>query len=109
MTEIIINKGFVSHEGQIYGAGEVVSIMDDKEAKHLVANSDGDFAFYRGNVSDSGTQDKEEPVENAADDVSDSDTEDAEAEATGDGLPALDPNAAMQTTKDGKGGKGKKK
>lgn len=96
MTEIIINKGFVSYEGQIYGAGEVVSIMDDKEAKHLVTNSDGDFAFYRGDVSDSNTQDKEEPVENAADD-------------TDDGLPALDPNAAMQTTKGGKGGRGKGK
>ncbi len=108
MTEIIINKGFVSHEGQIYGAGEVVSIMDDKEAKHLVTNSDGDFAFYRGDVSDSDTQDKEEPVENAADDVPDSDTE-TDAEDTDDGLPALDPNAAMQTTKGGKGGRGKGK
>ena len=111
MTKIIINKGFISHEGQIYHAGDVVSIADGEMAKRLVARSGGDFAFYHENVPDLGTEGEEvteNPAENAEDDVPDSDTE-ADAEDTDDGLPALDPNAAMQTTKDGKGGKGKKK
>ncbi len=114
MTKIIINKGFISHEGRIYHTGDVVSIADGKMAKRLVARSGGEFAFYHENVPDSGTEDEDvtkNPAENAEDDVSDSDTK-TDAEDTDDGLPALDPNAAMQTAKgdkDGKGGRGKGK
>ena len=111
MTKIIINKGFISHEGRIYHTGDVVSIADGKMAKRLVARSGGDFAFYHENVPDSGTEDEDvtkNPAENAEDNVSDSDTETG-AEDTDDGLPALDPDAAMQTGKGNKGGGGKKK
>jgi len=109
MAKIIINKGFLSHKGQIYRAGDVVFIADNNDAKRLVARSDGDFAFYQGNVSESDTQNEETPVENTADDVSESDTGEADAELPGDGLPTLDPDAAVQTAKGGKGAKGKKK
>ena len=100
MAEIIINKGFIACEGIIYGAGEVVDIADNDEAKRLVENSGGDFSFHHGdNVPESGTNEAPAEEEEAADaDVPESGTEEEAAEP-GEGLPALDPNAAVQTTK----------
>ena len=108
MAKIIINKGFISLHGQLYGAGSVISVADNNEAKRLVARSSGDFSFYQGNVPESGTDEPADEGIPAENDVLDSGTEDA-GEDSGDGLPALDPDAAMQTGKGNKGDKGKKK
>ena len=108
MAKIIINKGFISLHGQLYGVGSVISITDNNEAKRLVARSGGDFSFYQDNVPESGTDEPAEEEVPAENDVPESDTEDA-GEDSGDGLPALDPDAAMQTGKGNKGGRGTKK
>ena len=45
MAKIIIRKGFVSHGGRLYKAGDVIDVAD---AKRMVARSGGDFDFYHG-------------------------------------------------------------
>ena len=110
--KIIVKRFCLSHNGEIYKAGDVVEIEDLKTAKRLVARSGGDLEIYHG---DGGADVEDEADENAdienedggtSDDVSDSDGEDDAG-----GIPAVDPAAAVQTDGDpAKGeGRGKKK
>lgn len=110
--KIIVKRFCLSHNGEIYKAGDVVEIEDPKTAKRLVARSGGDLEIYRGDeladVEDVSGEDAN--VENedggTSDDVSDSDSEDDAG-----GIPAVDPAAAVQTDGEPATGKsrGKKK
>lgn len=94
MMQIIVKRFCLSHNGEIYTAGDVVEIEDTKTAKRLVANSGGTFEIYSGDEID---------------DVEDGDNGDNEDGAGG--IPAVDPATAVQmdnTSPKGKGrGKGK--
>ena len=104
--KIIVKRFCLSHNGGIYTAGDVVEIADPQMAKRLVARSGGDLEIYHGDdladVED--VSDEDANIENedggTSDDVSDSDSEDG-----ADGIPAVDPAAAVQT--DGKPATGK--
>ena len=102
VAKIIIKKGFISHGGRLYKAGEIVDIADANEAKVLVARSGGDFDFDHGEEVSA-----EAPaVGQTGGGVSESDTpaqEMPEADIAGGELPAIDANADVQP------GKGKKK
>ena len=131
--QIIVKRFCLSHNGEIYTAGDVVEIEDSKTAKRLVARSGGTLEIYHGdeieNADDTDNDDTDnddtdnddtdnDDTDNddnndgnvgdggASDDVSDSDSDDGAS-----GIPAFDPAAAVQT--DGKPangkGKGKKK
>ena len=116
--KIIVKRFCLSHNGEIYTAGDVVEIEDSKTAKRLVARSGGTLEVYHGdeieNADDTDNDDTDNDDNNdgnvgdggASDDVSDSDSDDGAS-----GIPAFDPAAAVQT--DGKPangkGKGKKK
>ena len=121
--KIIVKRFCLSHNGEIYTAGDVVEIEDSKTAKRLVARSGGTLEIYHGdeieNADDTDNDDTDnDDTDNddnndgnvgdggASDDVSDSDSDDGAS-----GIPAFDPAAAVQT--DGKPangkGKGKKK
>ena len=110
--KIIVKRFCLSHNGEIYKAGDVVEIEDQKIAKRLVAHSGGDLEIYHGDdladVED--VSDEDADIENedggTSDDVSDSDSEDDAG-----GIPAVDPAAAVQTDGEPKKGKsrGKKK
>lgn len=108
--KIIVKRFCLSHNGEIYKAGDVVEIEDTKTAKRLVAHSGGDLEIYHGDeladVEDA--SDKDADIDNedggTSDDVSDSDSEDD----TG-GIPAVDPAAAVQTESESPKGKGRKK
>ena len=117
--KIIVKRFCLSHNGEIYKAGDVVEIEDLKTAKRLVARSGGDLEIYHGDggadVEDEADENADIENENAdienedggtSDDVSDSDGEDDAG-----GIPAVDPAAAVQTDGDpAKGeGRGKKK
>ena len=116
--QIIVKRFCLSHNGEIYTAGDVVEIEDSKTAKRLVARSGGTLEIYHGdeieNADDTDNDDTDNDDNNdgnvgdggASDDVSDSDSDDGAS-----GIPAFDPAAAVQTdgkTANGKG-KGKKK
>lgn len=106
--QIIVKRFCLSHNGEIYKAGDVVEIEDSQTAKRLVARSGGDLEIYHGDdladVED--VSDEDADIENedggTSDDVSDSDSEDD----TG-GIPAVDPAAAVQTESESPKGKGK--
>lgn len=110
--KIIVKRFCLSHNGEIYKAGDVVEIEDPKTAKRLVARSGGDLEIYSADeIDDVEDGDNEDGDNNAgdggvSDDVSDSDSEDGAG-----GIPAVDPAAAVQmdnTSPKGKGrGKGK--
>ena len=123
--KIIVKRFCLSHNGEIYTAGDVVEIEDSKTAKRLVARSGGTLEIYHGDdladvedVSDEnadienedgGTSDENADIENedggTSDDVSDSDSEDGAG-----GIPTVDPTASVQTDGSEKGeGRGKKK
>ena len=126
--QIIVKRFCLSHNGEIYTAGDVVEIEDSKTAKRLVARSGGTLEIYHGdeieNADDTDNDDTDnddtdnDDTDNddnndgnvgdggASDDVSDSDSDDGAS-----GIPAFDLAAAVQTdgkTANGKG-KGKKK
>ena len=93
MARIIIRKGFISHGGRLYKAGDVVAVADVACAKRMVAQSGGDFDFYHGEeVPAAG----EAPTATAAGEGSGT-----EAGEAGE-LPTIDAAADMQP-------KGKKK
>lgn len=104
--KIIVKRFCLSHNGELYTAGDVVEIEDTKTAKRLVARSGGDLEIYHGDdlagVED--VSDENADIENedggTSDDVSDSDSD----EGAG-GIPAVDPAAAVQM--DGEPAKGK--
>lgn len=107
--KIIVKRFCLSHNGEIYTAGDVVEIEDPKTAKRLVARSGGDLEIYHGDeiedVEDSDNEDGDNGDVDAGDggvsgNVSDSDSEDGAG-----GIPAVDPAAAVQT--DGKPANGK--
>ena len=94
--QIIVKRFCLSHNGEIYKAGDVVEIEDTKTAKRLVANSGGTIEIYHGDEAEDadGTDNDDGDVGDggASDDVSDSDSEDGVG-----GIPAFDPAAAVQT------------
>lgn len=121
--KIIVKRFCLSHNGEIYTAGDVVEIEDTKTAKRLVARSGGALEIYHGdeiedddnadndntdndNTDNDDDDDGDAGDGGASDNVSDSDSDDGTS-----GIPAFDPAAAVQT--DGKPangkGKGKKK
>ena len=113
--KIIVKRFCLSHNGEIYTAGDVVEIEDPKTAKRLVARSGGDLEIYHGDeiedVEDSDNEDGDNGNVDAGDggvsgSVSDSDSEDGAG-----GIPAFDPAAAVQTDNTPPKGKdkGKKK
>ena len=90
MTNIKINKGFISHNGQLYKAGEIVPIADAKYAKRLVAQSGNDFEFYHGEVLPDGGAEANPGTADGSD-ISDLDN--------GGELPAVDADATVKTAK----------
>lgn len=111
--KIIVKQFCLSHNGEIYKAGDVVEIEDPKKAKRLVARSGGDLEIYHGDeiedVEDGDNEDGDNGDVDAGDggvsgNVSDSDSEDD----TG-GIPAVDPAAAVQTDNTSPKGKGRGK
>lgn len=95
--KIIVKRFCLTHNGEIYKAGDVVEIEDPKMAKQLVAKSGGDLEIYSGDeIDDVEDGDNEDGDNNAgdggvSDDVSDSDSEDGAG-----GIPAVDPATAVQ-------------
>ena len=121
--KIIVKRFCLSHNGEIYTAGDVVEIEDPKTAKRLVARSGGDLEIYHGDevedVEDGDNEDGDnEDGDNEDGDngdvdagdggvsgnVSDSDSEDGAG-----GIPAVDPAAAVQTDNTSPKGKGRGK
>ena len=121
--KIIVKRFCLSHNGEIYKAGDVVEIEDPKTAKRLVARSGGDLEIYHGDevedVEDGDNEDGDnEDGDNEDGDngdvdagdggvsgnVSDSDSEDGAG-----GIPAVDPAAAVQTDNTSPKGKGRGK
>ena len=115
--QIIVKRFCLSHNGEIYKAGDVVEIEDLKTAKRLVANSGGDLEIYHGDEiedaddTDNDDTDNDDTDNDASDDDTSSDVSDSDSNDGAGGIPAFDPAAAVQT--DGKPangkGKGKKK
>ena len=110
--QIIVKRFCLSHNGEIYKAGDVVEIEDLKTAKRLVANSGGDLEIYHGDeIEDADDTDNDDTDNDASDDDTSSDVSDSDSNDGAGGIPAFDPAAAVQT--DGKPangkGKGKKK
>lgn len=119
--QIIVKRFCLSHNGEIYTAGDVVEIEDTKTAKRLVARSGGALEIYHGDeIEDDDNADNDnadnDDADNdddddgdagdggASDNVSDSDSDDG-----ADGIPAFDPAAAVQTDNTPPKGKGKGK
>ena len=121
--KIIVKRFCLSHNGEIYKAGDVVEIEDPKTAKRLVARSGGDLEIYHGDeiedVEDGDNEDGDNEDGNNEDgdngdvdagdggvsgNVSDSDSEDDAG-----GIPAVDPAAAVQTDNTSPKGKGRGK
>ncbi|WP_315452205.1 hypothetical protein [uncultured Selenomonas sp.] len=119
--KIIVKRFCLSHNGEIYKAGDVVEIEDPKTAKRLVARSGGTLEIYNsdevedvedsdnGDNEDSDNEDGDNGDDDAgdggvSDDVSDSDSEDGAG-----GIPAVDPAAAVRTDNTSPKGKGRGK
>ena len=116
--QIIVKRFCLSHNGEIYKAGDVVEIEDPKTAKRLVARSGGDLEIYHGDEvedvedgdnEDGDNEDGDNEDVDAGDggvsgNVSDSDSEDGAG-----GIPAVDPAAAVQTDNTSPKGKGRGK
>ena len=106
--QIIVKRFCLSHNGEIYKAGDVVEIEDPKTAKRLVANSGGTLEIYHGDeaedADDTDNDDGDVGDGGASDDVSASDSEDGVG-----GIPAFDPAAAVQTDNTSPKGKGRGK
>ena len=116
--KIIVKRFCLSHNGEIYKAGDVVEMEDPKTAKRLVARSGGDLEIYHGDeiedVEDGDNEDGDNEDGDNGDvdagdggvsgNVSDSDSEDGAG-----GIPAVDPAAAVQTDNTSLKGKGRGK
>lgn len=103
--QIIVKRFCLSHNGEIYTAGDVVEIEDPKTAKRLVARSGGDLEIYHGDeIEDAEDTDNDASDDDASDDVSDSDSEDDAG-----GIPAVDPTASVQTAGESAKRKGRDK
>ena len=109
--KIIVKRFCLSHNGEIYKAGDVVEIEDTKMARQLVARSGGELEIYHGDeIEDDDNADNDDDDDGdagdggASDNVSDSDSDDG-----ADGIPAFDPAAAVQTDNTPPKGKGKGK
>lgn len=118
MAKIVINKGFISHAGRLYKAGEIVEIPDTDYAKRIVAQSDGDFAFYNeqgiytytADESEAPPTDADEQSDESADESANESADESAADAGGmsdsdngaDGmeLPAINAEAAVKAAKD---------
>lgn len=97
MANIKINKGFISHNGRLYKAGEIVPIADAEYARRIVARSGNDFEFYHGEDIPDGSG-IEMP---AAGDGAEMGTADGGADGTSDldnggELPAVDADASVR-------------
>ena len=124
--KIIVKRFCLSHNGEIYKAGDVVEIEDPKTAKRLVARSGGTLEIYNSDevedVEDSDNGDNEdgdnedgdnEDGDNGDDDAGDGgvsdDVSDSDSEDSAGGIPAVDPAAAVQTDNTSPKGKGRGK
>ena len=110
--KIIVKRFCLSHNGEIYKAGDVVEIEDPKTAKRLVARSGGDLEIYHSDeIEDAEDTDNDASDNDASDDDTSDDVSDSDSEDDAGGIPAVDPAAAVQTDGDpAKGeGRGKKK
>ena len=119
--KIIVKRFCLSHNGEIYKAGDVVEIEDPKTAKRLVARSGGTLEIYNSDevedVEDSDNGDNEggdnEDGDNGDDDAGDGgvsdDVSDSDSEDGAGGIPAVDPAAAVQTDNTSPKGKGRGK
>ncbi len=76
---VLVKRFCLSYERQIYKAGEIVDIADEKTAKNLIARSGGDLEALGGGVAISAP----DPVE----------------PEVGNGLPSIDPMDAVQDSK----------
>lgn len=108
--KIIVKRFCLSHNGEIYTAGDVVEIEDTKTAKRLVARSDGDLEIYHGDEFADVEDEEDENIDaenedgDTSDDVSDSDSDDDAV-----GIPVVDPAAAVRMEGDTEKGGGRKK
>lgn len=107
--KIIVKRFCLSHNGEIYKAGDVVEIADPQMAKRLVARSGGTLEIYNGDevedVEDGDNEDGDNSDNNTGDRGGSDDVSDSDSEDDAGGIPAVDPAAAVQT--DGEPAKGK--
>lgn len=103
MARIKINKGFISHNGQLYKAGEIVDIADAEYAKRIVARSDNDFEFYHGEdiPGDNGSEPPVASDENGLETANNNGGA-SDLDHGGEQLPAVDAEAAVKTAKPAK-------
>ena len=96
--QIIVKRFCLSHNGEIYKAGDVVEIEDPQTAKRLVARSGGDLEIYHGDeIEDAEDTDNDDTDNDASDDDASDDMSDSDSEDGVGGIPAFDPAAAVQT------------
>ena len=96
--QIIVKRFCLSHNGEIYTAGDVVEIEDPKTAKRLVARSGGDLEIYHGDeIEDAEDTDNDDTDNDASDDDASDDVSDSDSEDDAGGIPAVDPTASVQT------------
>lgn len=108
--QIIVKRFCLSHNGEIYTAGDVVEIEDTKRAKRLVAHSGGTLEIYRGDeIEDAEDTDNDASDNDASDDDASDDMPDSDSEEGAGGIPAFDPAAAVQTDNTSPKGKGRGK
>ena len=126
--QIIVKRFCLSHNGEIYKAGDVVEIEDPKTAKRLVARSGGDLEIYHGDEVEDVEDGDNEDGDNKDGDNEDGDNEDgdngdvdagdggvsgnvsdSDSEDGAGGIPAVDPAAAVQTDNTSPKGKGRGK
>ena len=126
--QIIVKRFCLSHNGEIYKAGDVVEIEDPKTAKRLVARSGGDLEIYHGDEVEDVEDGDNEDGDNEDGDNEDGDNEDgdngdvdagdggvsgnvsdSDSEDGAGGIPAVDPAAAVQTDNTSPKGKGRGK
>ena len=121
--QIIVKRFCLSHNGEIYKAGDVVEIEDPETAKRLVARSGGDLEIYHGDeiedVEDGDNEDGDnedgdnEDGNNGDVDAGDGgvsgNVSDSDSEDDAGGIPAVDPAAAVQTDNTSPKGEGRGK
>ena len=108
--QIIVKRFCLSHNGEIYTAGDVVEIEDPKMAKRLVAQSGGDLEIYHGDeIEDAEDTDNDDTDNDASDDDASDDMSDSDSEDDAGGIPAVDPTASVQTAGESAKRKGRDK
>ncbi|WP_127134559.1 hypothetical protein [Veillonella caviae] len=86
--KILVKKGYLAHQGQLFGKGKIVDIADKAIAKALLANEQ--FAEYKDPEADTKKEDK---VDTKSDDSVKATTENEEPEDVEDTKEATLPSA----------------